>query len=98
MDNAALIFCFRESSGYGFLYSDKSVGADDHDILYSTVLEVVQDRKPVLGTFVFAYFDCQYFFVTLEINAKDDIVRETDRFKTALDMISPYVDGTPRQN
>lgn len=46
MNDAALIFRFGESCGYGFFDSGESVRTDKQDIFYTSVFQLVKYRKP----------------------------------------------------
>ena len=49
MDDAALIFCLRESRLDRLADPSQPVSADDQDILDPTVLKAVEDGQPVLS-------------------------------------------------
>lgn len=73
MHDTGLVLCLWKGSCDSLLDSGKSVRADDHDVPDPTVLQCIQDKKPVFPTLIPAYFDCQDFFAAFETNSKYDI-------------------------
>ncbi len=50
MNNTALIFCVWKCCLNGFFNAGKTVGTDNHDIFYTTVLKVVKYTEPIFST------------------------------------------------
>ena len=75
MDDAALIFCLRESRLDRLADSSQPVSADNQDILNPTVLKAVEDGQPVLGTLVIAALDRQAIFLSFAADPEDDLSR-----------------------
>ena len=48
MYNTSLILCFWKCSGNCLFNATKTVSADNQDILYTTILQLIQNRQPVL--------------------------------------------------
>lgn len=71
MDDAALIFCLRESRLDRLADLSQPVSADNQDILNPTVLKAVEDGQPVLSTLVIADLDRQDIFLSF---AADPII------------------------
>lgn len=76
MYDAALVFRLGEGSLDRFSDAGQPTGTDDQDILYAAVLEAVQYRQPVLGTFILADFYRQDFFLPFAADSKDHVCGE----------------------
>mgnify|MGYP003087209282 FL=1 len=75
MDDAALIFCLRESRLDRHADPGQPVSADNQDILNPTVLKAVEDGQPVLSTLVIADLDRQDIFLSFAADPEDDVSR-----------------------
>ena len=75
MDDAALIFCLRESRLDRLADPSQPVSADNQDILNPTVLKAVEDGQPVLSTLVIADLGRQDIFLSFAADPEDDISR-----------------------
>ena len=73
MNDTALILCFRKCSSYGFFNACQPICAYNEDVFHTSILQTIQDRKPVLGTFIFTNFNRQYFFVSVIVDSKNNI-------------------------
>lgn len=73
MDYAALILSMRKSCGNSIFDSCQIISTYDHYILYTTVLELIQNGQPVLGAFVLPNVDCQNIFLSFKADPKNNI-------------------------
>ena len=63
MDDAALIFCFRECSRNSFFNPSEAVSTENQDIFYTTVFQLIQNRQPVFRTFVISNLNGKDFLI-----------------------------------
>lgn len=75
MDDAALVFCLRESRLNRLPDPGQPVSADDLDVLDPAILKAVENGQPVLGALVIADLDCQDTFLSFAADSKDDVSR-----------------------
>lgn len=43
------------------------------DVIYTSVFQGIQHGKPVFGTFIITYFDCENLFLSFKIQAKNNV-------------------------
>ena len=73
MYNTSLILCFGECSGNCLFNTAKTVSADNQDILYTTILQLIQDGQPVFWTFIITDSDWKNLFFPFCVDAKNDV-------------------------
>ena len=73
MYNTSLILCFGECSGNCLFNTAKTVSADNQDILYTTILQLIQDGQPVFWTFIITNSDWKNLFFSFCVDAKNDV-------------------------
>ena len=98
MYDAALILGLRESCLDGFTDPGQTVSTDDQDILDSAVLEAVQNRKPVLGTFIITDFDRKNFLLTFAVDSQNDISCQLFDDSVVTDGVVDRIDEQDRIN
>ena len=65
--------CFREGCRDGLFDAGKSASADNHNILHSTVLKLIQSAQPELSALMFANGKRQRFLTPATGKSKNEI-------------------------
>ena len=73
MYNTSLIRCFWKCSGNCLFNATKTVSADNQDILYTTILQLIQDGQPVFWSFIITDSDWKNLFFPFCVDAKNDV-------------------------
>ena len=73
MYNTSLILRFGKCSGNCLFNTTKTISTDNQDILYTTILQLIQDRQPVLWTFIITDSDWKNLFFPFCVDAKNDV-------------------------
>ena len=73
MNDAALVFCLGIRSSYRFPDAGQSVCAQDQDVLYAAIPQLIQHRQPVFGAFIFAHLNGQHFLPALAVDSQNDV-------------------------
>ena len=73
MYNTSLILRFGECSGNCLFNTAKTISTDNQDILYTTILQLIQDRQPVFWTFIITDSDWKNLFFSFCVDAKNDV-------------------------
>ena len=76
MYSTSLILRFGECSGnclFNTAKTAKTVSADNQDILYTTILQLIQDGQPVFWTFIITDSDWKNLFFPFCVDAKNDV-------------------------
>ena len=73
MDNATLTFRFRKYRLYCFFNLGESVSTNNHDILNTSVPEVIKDAKPIFAALVLTNLQTDYILSTIECDLQNYI-------------------------
>lgn len=76
MNDAALELCLRKRRIDRLFYACKSVSADDENVFYTAIFQLIQNPEPVLGALIFADMYGQNLLVTGQADSQDHIRSE----------------------
>lgn len=73
MHNAALHHCAREDGGSAFFKAADTIHGDETNVLYSPVLDFIENLHPGMLTFRFVDPDTQDILFSIDVIPKDDV-------------------------
>ncbi len=87
MNNAVLYLRLRIDTFNRCREALKAINARNKDILYTTVVQVFQHAKPVVGTFRLWQVKAQQLFFPLNVEAENGVHRFSDKAPVLFDFI-----------